>query len=126
MEWETYLEVNLLGSGYCSRGAILDADGSVLSTSSNLTITPAEGRKIVSGLGFPNQFQSEGCTVGGVKYFSIKAEPGLFYGKKGATGVCLAKSSRLIAIGIYSEGTNPAQCNMTVEALTDYLVSIGY
>jgi len=127
MSWQTYVDTNIVGSGHATQAALLSsADGSTWATSAGFQVTAQEGAAIVAGIDQSDKLQSTGVTINGVKYFAIKAEPGLFYGKKGAGGVCIAKSTQVITVGVYGEGINPANCNSVVEGIRDYFVGIGY
>eukprot|EP00992_Anisonema_acinus_P012429 TRINITY_DN8113_c0_g1_i1.p1 TRINITY_DN8113_c0_g1~~TRINITY_DN8113_c0_g1_i1.p1 ORF type:complete len:128 (-),score=34.84 TRINITY_DN8113_c0_g1_i1:134-517(-) len=127
MSWQTYVDSNLVGSGHVTQGAMLSAaDGSVWATSAGFTVAPAEGAAVVAALADIAKFQQSGITVNGVKYFCVKAAPGELIGKKGAAGIAIYKSAQAILVGVYGEGINPANCNMTVEGLKDYLVGVGY
>jgi hypothetical protein len=121
---QTYVDVNLLGNGNCSAGAILDArDGSILATSNGFTVP--EGPQIAANIDDAGKLQREGCKVNGSKYLMVQAESGKFIGKNGARGICIIKAEPYIVIGTYIEGMSALSCNETVEQLRDYLVSIG-
>jgi profilin len=91
---------------------------------------------------------AKGITIGGVKYMGIKGDAryvlillfcvfllfGKFitshcrsiYGKKGATGVVLVKTTQCILFGYYNEKQQPGNAAVAVEKLADYLIENGY
>jgi len=73
-------------------------------------------------------FRASGVHAAGEKYFCLRFshEDGLLYGKKGASGITIAKSGQCLVVGIYGEGMTPSGCNMATEGLKDYLISQGY
>lgn len=64
-----------------------------------------------------------GVKLGGMKYMLIAGEPGsVVRGKKGGEeGVTVKKTMTALVIGIYSKGVQPADCNVIVENMGDYL-----
>jgi len=64
-----------------------------------------------------------GVKLGGTKYMLIAGEPGsVVRGKKGQEdGVTVKKTMTALVIGIYSKGVQPADCNVIVENMGDYL-----
>lgn len=117
----------MVSTGYVSKGAILGAsDGAIWVASSGYNITGAEASTLATAFNNGN-IQTTGATLDGVKFFTLQFSAGdKFYGRKGATGVCIAKSGSALVIGEYAEGMTPANCNLTVEGLRDYLVGLGY
>eukprot|EP01001_Neometanema_parovale_P000439 NODE_10482_length_590_cov_122.503212_g7712_i1.p1 GENE.NODE_10482_length_590_cov_122.503212_g7712_i1~~NODE_10482_length_590_cov_122.503212_g7712_i1.p1 ORF type:complete len:132 (+),score=31.41 NODE_10482_length_590_cov_122.503212_g7712_i1:63-458(+) len=131
MSWQTYVDDHLVATGHVQQGALLGLDGSVWATTPGFDVT--EGAALANKFTNPDLFAAEGGTLAGVKYFSIKfndenAEEGKvsWYGKKGAGGVCVAKSTQCLIVGVYGEGINPANANTVVEGVRDYLMSTGY
>eukprot|EP01012_Entosiphon_sulcatum_P016925 TRINITY_DN2178_c0_g1_i1.p1 TRINITY_DN2178_c0_g1~~TRINITY_DN2178_c0_g1_i1.p1 ORF type:complete len:127 (-),score=31.54 TRINITY_DN2178_c0_g1_i1:21-401(-) len=126
MSWQSYVDDQLIASGYVAAGALVGTDGSIWATSPDF-ITQDEASAIAAAFAAgPGKLQEGGVTVKGNKYFTLKAEANLFYGKKGPQGICAAKSGSVITIGVHAEGVNPAYLNQTVERLRDYLESSGY
>lgn len=63
----------------------------------------AERDGVVALFRSPDDVFATGVTVGGVKYMGVKADDRSIYGKKGATGVALARTGETIVIGYYDE-----------------------
>ncbi|KAK9102278.1 hypothetical protein Sjap_019532 [Stephania japonica] len=55
---------------------------------------------------------------------SVSAQSSSF--PKGALGVCMAKTSTMLIIGVYGEQNQPGNAATVVEKLADYLVENGY
>jgi profilin len=126
-DWQGYIDNSLIGSGEVASATILGlSDASYWAYGGDIVPQPDEAAHIIACLKTPSLAQEKGITIAGQKYFTIKAEPGLLYGKLGATGVCIASSMQAAVLGIYAEGTNPANCNMTVEGVATYLKSSQY
>jgi profilin len=56
----------------------------------------------------------------------ILGDDGQIQGKKGATGISIAKAIKCLIIGIYKDGQQPGNCRTKVEAMRDYLKGNGY
>ncbi|DBA71234.1 TPA: Glutamate 5-kinase [Trebouxia sp. C0005] len=112
MSWQTYVDDHLLvplpNGGQLSHAAIVGQDGGVWAQDA------AGG---YGGLG------QSGVKLGGTKYMLIAGEPGsVVRGKKGQEdGVTVKKTMTALVIGIYSKGVQPADCNVIVENMGDYL-----
>lgn len=81
--------------------------------------------KLVQGFSDPSVLTSGGLYLGGVKYLSISPDPAVIRGKKGQDGVTVKKTVSALVIGIYGEGVQPADGNVVVENLADYLTNQG-
>lgn len=81
--------------------------------------------KIVKGFTDPSVLATGGLYLGGVKYLSISPDPAVIRGKKGQDGVTVKKTVSALVIGIYGEGVQPADGNIVVENLADYLTNTG-
>ena len=102
-------------------GALLGIDGSIWAKSSELNLSAEEAVAIAGGMGEVSgkYFQDNGCTIAGTKYFTLRmiGDEGLYYGKKGASGVCIARSTQCLVLGVYEEGITAGQCNVAVEGM---------
>jgi len=124
--WDSFVQDQLLGTGQSSGAAIIGAfDGSVWAADS-LSLKAGEGSAIVNLFRNPSNVFASGITVGGVKYLGIKGDEQSIYGKKGATGVIIAKTNQLIIISIYNERQQPGNAALVVEKLADYFRDNGY
>jgi profilin len=79
----------------------------------------------VAGFKDPSGLTSGGIYLGGVKYLAISTLPEVIRGKKGQEGVTISKTNSALVIGIYGEGVQPADGNLLVEKLADYLINQG-
>merc|ERR1719264_2273605 len=118
--WQTYVDTNLLGTGHVTNAAILGLDGSTWATSPELTISPEEGVKIAAIFDNPESAMGQGVVLGGERHLMIKGDESVVYTKKGANGSCIAKSKQAIIVGVYGEGMQAGNANVTVENLQDY------
>ncbi|KAJ8751047.1 hypothetical protein K2173_016228 [Erythroxylum novogranatense] len=130
MSWQTYVDEHLMCEidGYhLSAAAIIGHDGSVWAQSSNFPqFKPEEISGIMTDFSEPGHLAPTGLYLGGTKYMVIQGESGaVIRGKKGLGGVTIKKTNQALIIGIYDEPMSPAQCNMIVERLGDYLIDQG-
>ncbi|KAJ9436644.1 Profilin [Diplonema papillatum] len=120
MSWDSYVD-NLLQSGNVTHAALLGIDGSIWAKDAGCNLTQEEATAIAGGMGEVSgkYFQDNGCVLGGEKYFCLRmvGDEGLFYGKKGPSGLCIARSTQCLVIGVYGEGQTPGACNIAVEGM---------
>lgn len=126
MSWQTYVDTNLVGTGFVSRGAIIGHDGSSWAKSPGFEVSSAEGQKIKQGFSDPSGLRASGIHVAGKKYLCLRTDDRSIYGKKGSAGICIVKTGQAILIGEYDENIQPGQCTTVVEKLADYLINSGY
>ncbi|KAK3285251.1 hypothetical protein CYMTET_7137 [Cymbomonas tetramitiformis] len=126
MSWQTYVDQNLVGTGHIAQGAICGAAGEVWAESTAGFVGADEGAKVAKGFTDPSSLLGQSFHLQGEKYLTIKIADNVIYGKKGPAGVTIAKSGQAIVIGTYGDGQQPGNCNIVVEGLKDYLVSVGY
>ena len=126
MSWQQYVDSNLVGTKKVSQGAIFGLDGSVWAKSSTLNTNANEGKAIANGFGNPNGFAATGIVVGGVKYMFLRAQDNVVIGKKGQSGVHIAKTVKAIIVGIYDQPIVPSETAVVVEKLADYLKGVGF
>ena len=72
------------------------------------------------------QVQETGLRIAGERYVVIKADERSLYGKKGKEGIVIVKTVQAILVTHYPETVQPGAAATTVEALSDYLISVGY
>ena len=128
MLWQQYVDESLLGSGCVHKAGIYsNTDGNVWAQKGLDGVTPAEVKKLVSGISDSSQFQQSGIIIGGTKYMFVRSLERSAYGRKGGdSGCCIVKTNKAIIIGIYGDGVQPGQCNTVVEKLGDFLTDSGY
>ena len=127
MAWQQYIDSNLIGSGHMHSAAIVSlADSSYWAYGGSTVPQPEEVAHIVACLKEPSLAQEKGITIGGQKYFTLRAEANTIYIKLGSGGACIAGGNQCAIIGVYGEGVAPPACNMAVEGIRDYLGGQGY
>ncbi|KAK9142013.1 hypothetical protein Syun_011413 [Stephania yunnanensis] len=128
MSWQSYVDDQLVGSGQLASAAIVNLSEATVSarSSSFPEITDEEISAIIDGYKSPNSFYDNGFTIGGTAYMAVKADERSVYGKKEATGVCMAKTSQLLIIGVYDEKNQPSSAALVVEKLADFFIENGY
>ncbi|ORE09358.1 Profilin/allergen [Rhizopus microsporus var. microsporus] len=126
MSWQAYVDTNLVGTGKVAQAAICGLEGGVWASSSGFQLQPSEIREIMEGFKNPDSVRANGLHIGNAKYFVIRADDKAIYIKKGNEGACIAKTGKAFLIGTYNDQMQPGQCNVVVEGLADYLISVGY
>ncbi|KAM9993500.1 hypothetical protein ACTFIZ_011465 [Dictyostelium cf. discoideum] len=126
MSWQQYVDEQLIGAGL-SQAAILGSnDGGVWAKSSTFPLSKPEGEGLVALFKNPPDAFTKGIVIGNIKYMGIKGEPQSIYGKKGATGCVLVRTTQTIIVGLYDEKFQPGQATVIVEKLGDYLRDNSY
>lgn len=138
-DWQSYIDNSLIGSGHMHSAAIIGNDGSYWAYGGDSVPQPDEAKHIAAAVKSPDVARTSGITIAGVKYFTLRAEPGVVYFKKGGGGGCAAASVQGVVVGVYGSvdeasltdkeskgGVNPANCNMTVENIANYLKQSQY
>ncbi|CAD6891892.1 unnamed protein product [Tilletia controversa] len=126
MSWQTYVDTNLVGTGFISRAAILGLKGGVWATTPGFDIAPAEQTALIEAFSNPENAQSAGMRVAGKKYFTLQANDRSYYGKQGPDGLICVKTNQAVLVGLYASPTQPGDATKTVEGLGDYLINSGY
>uniref|UniRef100_A0A7S4NSJ5 Profilin n=1 Tax=Paramoeba aestuarina TaxID=180227 RepID=A0A7S4NSJ5_9EUKA len=126
MSWQAYVDNSLVGTGCVTKGALHGHDGSLWATSAGFSVSKDEALKIINGFTNPGALQTNGFTVHGTKYRTLKADENSIYGRFGATGVVCCKTGQCLIIAMYDENIQPGQCTNVTEKLSDYLREAGY
>jgi len=82
MSWQAYVDSQLVGTGHCTKAAIIGHDGAQWAASPGFTLSANEGKSLVNAFQDPSSAFSSGLHIGGVKYMTIKADARSLYGKK--------------------------------------------
>ncbi|KAK9470508.1 profilin [Dipodascopsis tothii] len=126
MSWQAYID-NLTASGKIDRAAIYSRAGdSAWAVSPGFTLSASELSEIARGFDTPSGLQAKGLLAQGVKYFLLRADERSIYGKKGAEGLVLVRTTQAILITHYPDGVQAGEATKIVEQLADYLISVGY
>ena len=85
--------------------------------------------KLVAGFDDSSELAANGLFLGGEKFMLLAGEPGAVIRGRGrdakTKGVTIKRTTSALVIGIYNEGVQPADCNLVVENLGDYLIGQG-
>lgn len=125
MSWDSYRDT-ITNSGAAKMAAVVGLEGGVWSATAGLNVTVEEIRVLIGGLTNPSTFQSSGVVVGGEKYMYLQSDDNQIQGKKGSSGISVAKAGKCLIIGVYGDGQQPGNCRTQVERIRDYLVTSGY
>ena len=91
--------------------------------------TVTQVAKLVAAFSDPSDLAANGLWLGGEKYMLLAGEPGAVVRGRGkdvkTRGVTIKKTNTALVAGVYDEGVQPADCNMVVENLGDYLAGQG-
>ncbi|RPB23491.1 Profilin, actin-and phosphatidylinositol 4,5-bisphosphate-binding protein [Terfezia boudieri ATCC MYA-4762] len=127
MSWQGYVDTSLIGTGKIDKAAIFSAAGdSVWAVSTGFAAKPEEIKNIVNGWTNPGPLYANGLHVNGEKYLCIKADERSIYGRLGKQGICCVKTKQAILVAHYPENVQSGEAAKVVEALADYLISVGY
>ncbi|KAJ8508329.1 hypothetical protein ONZ45_g9385 [Pleurotus djamor] len=126
MSWQSYVDTNLVGSGKVTKACILGQQGGVWATSPGFNLAPDEQAFILKAFDNPENTQANGIRLAGQKYFTLQATPNHVYGKHQANGCVLVKSKQAILVAVYETPIQQPETASVVEALGEYLTSVGY
>ncbi|KAI0013123.1 profilin [Xylariaceae sp. FL0662B] len=131
MSWQAYVDSSLVGSGHVDKAAIVSVAGdSVWANSSGFTVQPAEMKTLISILNATgdaiDKAHADGVYVAGERYVVTRIEDRSIYGRQGRTGICAVKTKQAVIIAHYGETQVVGNATLTVEALADYLIKVGY
>ncbi|KAJ6551182.1 profilin [Mycena capillaripes] len=126
MSWQDYVNTNLVGSGKISKAAIIGLQGGVWATSPGYTLSTEEQNAILKGFTDPASVQASGLKLAGVKFFTTKVDDNIIYGKKGADGYVIAKTTQAVLVAEYAAPVQAPEAVKVTEGLADYLKGVGY
>ena len=93
---------NLRKKGGLSSLVFIGLDGMIW-LESGLKLKPGEATAIINLFENPKKVFTTGVTVGGVKYKGSKGDKSSIIGKKGATGVIIARTNTFIILSTYDK-----------------------
>mmetsp|Transcript_14516 Transcript_14516/g.25042 ORF Transcript_14516/g.25042 Transcript_14516/m.25042 type:complete len:146 (-) Transcript_14516:150-587(-) len=145
MSWQTYIDSNLLGAGFCY-AAIVGYDGSIWANSPGYTVLPAEAKAIVGLLSGNmqnlNSAASSGFYVAGQKYAYTRGEcddpegaAPFLQGRckeegKSAQGIIIYRTTKALIVGVhdpaYSNGASFGKVNTEIGKIADYMIENGF
>ena len=89
-------------------------------------ISPEEVTALATAFKDTAYVQANGFTVGGDKFFAIRADDRSIYGKLGEDGVVCVRTNQTILIAHYSKPVTAGEAIKVTEAMADYLVSVNF
>ncbi|TPX51630.1 hypothetical protein SeMB42_g00112 [Synchytrium endobioticum] len=126
MSWQSYVDVQMVGTGFISRGAIIGSNGGIWAASPNFKIDAKEAAALTQCFQSVDAASSNGLYLNGEKYVLLRGNDRTVLGKKGSAGCHCVKTKKAILIGVYDEGILPTNVSTTMEKLADYLISLDY
>ena len=102
------------GGNTLSHAAICGHDGGIWAQSADFPgLSDEELEAIMKGFEDSSYLATNGLYLGGEKYMMLAGEPGeVIRGKKGVSGITIAKTNSALVIGVYGEGVTPGECNV--------------
>ncbi|KAL2832566.1 profilin [Aspergillus cavernicola] len=120
--WQGYVDSSLMGTGQFDKAAIVSYDFSGVEASTpGFTVSPQELQALNSAFSDSNYAMQNGFSIGGEKFFSIKADDRSLYGKKGKEGAVVVKTISCIMIGHHSEAVQLTNAAAAIEKVADYI-----
>lgn len=123
--WQSYVDVQLIGTKQVNQGAILALDGNTMAASAGLSISPEEGKALGDLFANPADASTNGIAAGGQRYSAVKADERSIYAKQGSSGIVLVNTGRVIVVAVYGEGQQPGGAANAAEKLADHLIENG-
>ncbi|KAH9846389.1 profilin [Lenzites betulinus] len=126
MSWQAYVDTNLVGSGKIARAAIIGLAGGVWASSPGYTLSADEQKAIIAGFANTDAVVTSGVRLAGQKFFVLRVVDHSIYGKKQADGCVIVKTKQAVLVAEYQSPIQAPEATVVVEALADYLISVGY
>ncbi|KAJ0421111.1 profilin [Aspergillus carlsbadensis] len=124
--WQGYVDSSLMGSGQFDKAAILSVDFSGIEASSpGFTISPQEIQALGSAFSNSEYAMQNGFTIGGEKFFAIRADDRSLYGKKGKEGAVVVRTVSCVMIGHHNESAQTTNAAAALEKVADYINGAG-
>ncbi|CEG75891.1 hypothetical protein RMATCC62417_10865 [Rhizopus microsporus] len=126
MNWQKYIN-ELVKTQQVAEAAIIELKtGEVLASTSGLNLLPSEAAGIAVLSRDYNHVFAQGVRVAGITYMGLKADATSIYGKRGTTGVTIAKSNHVVVVGTYTDGMKPESSEKAIEQLAAQLIQSGH
>ncbi|KAG2222112.1 hypothetical protein INT45_007548 [Circinella minor] len=129
IDWQSYVDDDLMSSGYVSGAAIYDSNGSILANSLDLMISEYEFEEIADGFNgvYPFTEKQDGITIAEMSYYTVYSDDSeSFFGTNGCEGVYIYKTGAVYLIVTYNNGADSVECKSVVESLFDRLKNEGW
>lgn len=127
MSWQTYVDTNLVGTGYVTKGAIYGTlDRCKWASSHSFELKGDELEKLVEAFKSPDQVTEHGLYLGGEKFLILRTTGRSIYAKQGRGGAICVKTTKTVLVALYDDSIQPGACANVVEKLGDYLAAAGY
>jgi len=127
MSWQSYVDTNLVGTGYITKAAIIGIDDKrVWANSATLDLSPEELEAVATAFSDLAKVEAQGLRLEKEKFFTVKATADEIQLKRRADGACLYKTNRAIILGIYEAPIQQTECFAVVSTLGDYFKTVKY
>jgi profilin len=123
--WVNYID-NLTNTGQVAQAAIGGLDGKILANTPEFNVSDDEISAVLEGFENPEKLLMSGIIINRVKYLYQQSDNSQIQGKRGSTGIFVAKSSKHVIISTYISGMLPDNTRFQVERIRDYLLTAGY
>jgi len=127
MSWQSFVDDQLISTGYVAGAAIAGHDGSIWARSGSFNCSRDEVKKIIGSWDNASAMEMYGITVDGVRYTfwpNEIANENVVRARKGSVGVHICKTTMVFIISTYADVNDP-KCASVTEKLGDYLISVG-
>ena len=129
MSWQDYVDIELIGSGYCRSAAIIGMDGSMFASTQTLALEKEEiGNVIVLFGDAKKRVAGNTLTLKQREYvIQTATERTIQLGTDANdSGAVLVKTRQMVLVATWADWIRPERCLFVVESLADYLLQKGF
>ncbi|KAG2222114.1 hypothetical protein INT45_007550 [Circinella minor] len=128
IDWQSYVDDDLMGSSRVNEAAIYDFNGSKLASTPDFTISDSEFKEIANGFNGTAPFtEKKDVTIVETPYSTVSSDDKeLFSGESISGGVLIYKTGAVYLIVTYDDSIEPEACKSAVESLTEYFKDEGW
>jgi len=127
MSWQAYVDTSLIGSGNVDEAGLFSNNGKDnWASSQGFKVSPAEMAVIVEAFVDAAAIHANGIKINSEKYTVVKADEQVIMGRKGKEGIVIVRTKQALILAHHPDTVATQQCSITVEALGDYLIGLGY
>ncbi|ELP91896.1 profilin-1B, putative [Entamoeba invadens IP1] len=127
--WQEYVDVELIGSGYCKSAVIIGMDGNENAVSLHCHLEKSEIANLISlfgdvkkrNVGGKIKLKGAECTLQFANERTLHAVT-----LKEDEGFVVVKTKQVIIVASYADYMTQDQCSLVVEKLADYLILKGF
>jgi len=126
MSWQSYVDVQIMGSGLVEKAIIAGQDGTVWAKSNNINPSTEELKKLADSFSDQGPLTVSGLVLGGDKYVYLSGTERVIRCKKGKNGIHAMKTCQAVLIAVFVEPVQHPQVANIVEGLGEYLINQLY